>query len=505
MEILEGRIQDLEWELMRGWENEPSSNFSRRAIVDIADIARVMAVKNPLIQQAVSLKMAYTFGQGVSISGEGVFGEVIRDWLDDERNQAEITSHQAMMMLDKGLQCDGNLFLVLFTNRVTGRVRVRSIPLVEIIDIIKNPEDSKEPWFYIRQHSTGNTITAYPDLNYNPINRPTTINIAPWGNIPVETAPVLHIKEGGFSDWDYGLSSLFAAQDWAKAYTRFLEDVATYMSTLSMFAAKVTTGGGKPGLAKAKAKFSSTVPQGLEKNPSFAPGSAFIRGQDGGNFSADWEPIKVSGMAISPEDGRRFILMVCAAIGLPETFLGDVSVGSLATAKSLDRPTELLMQNRQKLWQAILSRLLRYVILQSALATKGKLRKHCSIKYVIDEGERIPQVTWSKNPETGEPYSPTFSVVFPPVVELDTLERVTAIGKAATLDGQVAAGKYIDQKTISRLLFEALGEQATETEFIPRMINNLDEILKLLETGAININELQDWLNLGGKDGTEAD
>jgi hypothetical protein len=60
--------------------------------------------------------------------------------------------------------------------------------------------------------------------------------------------------------------------------------------------------------------------------------------------------------------------MVAAATGMPEFFFGDANVGNHATAKTLDRPTELKFLDRQTLWADIHQDILQYVIDQSALA-----------------------------------------------------------------------------------------------------------------------------------------
>ena len=41
---------------------------------------------------------------------------------------------------------------------------------------------------------------------------------------------------------------------------------------------------------------------------------------------------------------------------------GDLDQGNLATAKTLDRPTELAMMDRQQLWADIFQRLINYQI-----------------------------------------------------------------------------------------------------------------------------------------------
>jgi len=517
--LLENRLAELEYEVSSSWERvsgrQQSEQFTKQTINDISDIARVLALKNPLVRRAITVKSGYTFGQGVAISATHPrINEVVQRFLDDERNQAELTSHQAMLLADRDLQCDGNRFFVLFTNQVTGRVRVRSIPLPEIAEIITNPEDQKEAWYYIRVFtdaaSQQSQVVAYPDYQYTPKQRPSVISSLHYRDVSVRwDAPIYHVKTGGFSDWLFGVSDILAAQDWAKAYNRFLEDVATYMATLSSFAAKVTTSGGRTGITKAQERFSSTVGStGYETNPPPVAGSAFVRSYTStGHPSADWEPVKVSGMSLSPEDGRRFLLMVCAALDMQETFFGDVSVGTLATAKSLDRPTELIMQNRQKLWQSVFTNILRYVIQQAVVAQSGSLADIAIPQVEMDSGEKVVFLRWEKDPETGSPYDPSVFISFPPVVDIDTQDRIDAIVKASTLGGKASAGQVIDMRTTTRLILETLGVERVDETLqrlypegedieVPDTIGSIGEMLSLHSQGIIDTGSVQRLLGI---------
>src|SRR5262249_50712420 len=153
--------------------------------------------------------------------------------------------------------------------------------------------------------------------------------------VPVRwDAPIYHIKTGGFSDMRFGVPEIYAAVDWAKAYKEFLEDWATITRALSRFAWKASTKGGQRGVAALKSRLSTTLGSGAgmgETTPPPVTGSIAVM-SEGNNL----EPIKTAGATTSMEDGRRLLLMVCSALGLPETFFGDVSVGTLATATSLD-------------------------------------------------------------------------------------------------------------------------------------------------------------------------
>jgi hypothetical protein len=146
--------------------------------------------------------------------------------------------------------------------------------------------------------------------------------------------------------------------------------------------------------------------------------------------------------------------MAGAGMGLPETMLsGDVSTGNLATAKSLDRPTELKMRNRQTLWADVYTDILNYVVDQAAIRVNGPLDGHLEVDPYSGDTKVV------LNPDTdGQPMDRGIDINFPSVLEHDPAVRVKAIVDAATLGntmGTVAG--TIDPKTLSRLLLSALG------------------------------------------------
>lgn len=464
---LELALEDVGW-MRTLWAAQ--QEFTKPGLDKIAELARMMRLKNPLIRRAVETKTNYVWGQDVTIrAAHPDVNAVVQSFLTDERNAAELTSHQARLDKEAELQTDGNLFLVLFPSPLTGRVRARSIPMAEVVEIITNPDDAKEPWYYKRVYArqtlsmaTGTptvqqTTAYYPDWRYTPVERPPRIGTA----VVRWESPVFHIKVGAFSDWRFGISELYAALDWARAYKEFLEDVATLMRAYSRFAFKLTTKGGKAGVQAAKARLGTTLggaSGGLDTNPPPVAGSTFIAGE-----SADLTPLNVRGASVAPEDGRRFLLMVAAAVGLPEPFFGDADVGNHATAKTLDRPTELAMKNRQTLWSDVLGSVLTYAVRWAVKAPQGQLRTLGRIVVARDGAERTESVVWGMDPQTGEPIAADVSVTFPPILALDVGDRVDAIVSAATLDGKTPAGT-VDPRTVSRMLLEALGASDIDAE-----------------------------------------
>jgi hypothetical protein len=87
------------------------------------------------------------------------------------------------------------------------------------------------------------------------------------------------------------------------------------------------------------------------------------------------EPIPKTGAIIDAESGRPLAMMVGTALDLPYTLLmGDADLGNLATAKTLDRPTELAMENRRALWESVFRAVLGYAVEASVKAPRGPLR-----------------------------------------------------------------------------------------------------------------------------------
>lgn len=460
IEILTERLADLEFELRnQDWQRltwESENEFSREGLRQIVRLARLMYLKNPLIRRGVNVQADYVFGQGVSIRAEDTtINQVIQGFVDDERNQVELFGHQALLEKEIGLQLDGNLFLTLFTHRLTGRVVVRTLPADEVDEIICDPQDRRSPWYYRRMWNetqftpgSGQTTSVsrtayYPDWRYMPRTKPQVIGGSPvmWD------APVLHVRSGGLADMRFGVSELYASLDWARAYKEFLEDWATITRAYSRFAFNLTAKGGARGVAAAKSALSTTYGNGgvgIETNPPPVTGATFI-----GSEGVKLDPVRTSGATTKMEDGRRLLLMVAAGQGLPETFYGDVSVGTLATATSLDRPTELKFRSRQKLWESVLRTLCRYALAAAVKAPRSPLQGTVTIE---DDGTPSILVRGAD----GTMAAPDIDVAFPPLIEHAMTDTVQAI--------LAAAARLPDERLIASLLLSALGQSDVDAQ-----------------------------------------
>ena len=457
---MQERISELELALEdTGWihlDMMGEFEFSREALRKIARQSKLFYAKNPLIGCAVRTQVNYTFGQGVSTKApHPLVDDVVQTFKNDSKNKAEFTTILAKTQKEIDLQITGNLFFIFFTNDV-GDVRIRTIPFDEITDIKMNPEDRKEPWYYVRHKINGETLAPeselYPDWEYNPKERPDVID----GKKVHWDSPIYHVKTNALSEQKFGVSELYAAQDWAQAYQKFLSDWASIVRSHAKFAWNITTKGGQKARAAGKAKLDSQISQG-KYEPSSSAGSVFLSSED-----TKLSPVKTAGGTTKMNDGRRLLLMVCAATNLPETFFGDVSVGTLATAKSLDRPTELKFKNRQRLWETVIENIYAFVIRMKARFGEGALSGSTEIDEWGEEYFVYADDTENEDPELRDkPINTYVDVSFPKLVEDDMKATVNAVVSAATLNGKVMAG-VLDSEYVAEQLLRALGETSIE-------------------------------------------
>jgi hypothetical protein len=276
------------------------------------------------------------------------------------------------------------------------------------------------------------------------------------GGVTVETdIPVYHVKVGGVAGMKFGVPDVYAAIEWAVAYKDFLADWSKISRSLSRYS--WSYGAGKKKVSSIKSKLGTTIDMdNQEHNPAAVTASTAILPE-----GQSMLPINKQGASLSPADGRWLRAMVGSATDIPDTILGaDPDMGNLATAKTLDRPTELAMGSRQKLWADVFRDILFFVEYWSVKAPSGKLEGT-----ITEEDGRIlielgldPEVDPLTGKPSGEPLDSTIDVSFPPILEPNVREAVDAIviAQAGAIAGGPAVGLLPPRET-SRLLMLALG------------------------------------------------
>lgn len=333
MSFLEERIAELEFSTEdRGWQRLGNTNDYELDILHLKQIvarARIFFLHNPLINRAVSLQADYVFAQGLNIvATDKKINPVIQKFIDDSGNQRELTGHQARLEKEQTLMLDGNVFLVLFTKKQDdGFVSVRSVIVDEITNIITNPDDSNEVWYYQREWSStplsGGTVInkrLYPDINYDPQIKPANLN-----SIDIDwNAPIYHVKVGALAKSRFGVPEVYCALDWADAHRNFLQDWATIVRMYARWALQLKVPGGKSAVAAAKTKLGDTITSdnSVNRNPATIAGGIFTTTKEGAELSV----LKTSGATTSAQDGREIRMMVAAALGIPDCYDSETEV-----------------------------------------------------------------------------------------------------------------------------------------------------------------------------------
>ena len=221
------------------------------------------------------------------------------------------------------------------------------------------------------------------------------------------------------------------------------------MAALNQIAMSITTKGGQQALEGVKQQLGTTVgPSSAlwDTNPPAVAGSTFASGP-----GTKLEVLKARGAGQSPEDARQYKLMACMVAGVPETFLGDVSTGNLATATSLDRPTETVFLEKQESWREDLITICTFVLQVSRRAPAGKLRESHRSEVVIRECGRK---TLENGRRVYEAFTKRTGVIevkadFPAIREGDIPSLVDATLKAMAID-RLGQEHGLDPKTAVR-------------------------------------------------------
>ena len=405
---------------------QAEQGLDRDHLVTQSKLHRVFATANALIKRGLSLRAAYVFGQGVGTTAEGKdANRVVQSFLDDPKAREVLFGAQAQEDLENLLGTDGNVFICMVTDRMTGQVTPRLIPFEEITEIISAPGDRATVWYYRREWSefdpeTGRTVQRkayYPQLRYSPVTKQRYIGSNDERYPVMRDMPVYHVKVNAQAFQKWGIGDTYAAIPWARMYKEFLEDWATLMKSLSKVAWSHTR------LNYSRGSQQQRV-DALQKMGDMTPGSS-VSMAPGDRIEA----VPKSGATIDSESARPLATMVAAALGLPVTTLmsDPGQTGARAVAETLSFPTRLGFEARQEVWRETRRQLLEYVLLQAVAAPRGPLRGR-----VVRDGDSLQA-------ELPNKADATLTIVFPPLDEtpvetiMEALVKADSTGKAPPL------------------------------------------------------------------------
>jgi hypothetical protein len=465
-------------------------HMDRRNLNNIVRLAVWMAIKNPITCRSVNVQADYVFGQGISFVAKHPWvQEVVDEFINYRENRKSLTSHTAMLRAEKRQQVYGSIFFILYTNRQTGRVIVRNLSTLDVTDIICDPDDREKEWYVKCSVSGSDHVTrvvyypAYGIDEYSGIPVPWVVDPttnSDHGEI-LWNAPVLHVAYNKLGHEKFALPEVYPQLDWALAYKRFLEDWTSIIRAFARMAMKITGLSGKKqaGASKSLLQTSTSLSNPIEGNPSPAAASIGLFGK-----GVDVEPIKTAGSTTPASEGDSVMNMAGCAVGLPNTFFGDAGKGNFATSKTLDRPTELKMISRQKLWNETFTDILNYVVLQAVVAPEGILAAK-GASYVeardVFDGRVIVTPTYPPNDDeqygdVGQPIDPCVTVHFPELLERNVADRVRSLINAVTAFGKPFTDIIPDKRLVAKLLLQALNVPDAES-YIPSFVAMWEENL----------------------------
>lgn len=325
----------------KGWVNLSVSSAAGINVLSDAkrkeavNKARYYATMDPLARQAVRLWTDYTFGTGMTWSAkdEKANDALAKFWYAPE-NSGVLSARGQRKSSDK-LLIDGEIFFALFLGP-QGQATIRRIDPLEITEIITDPDDLEDVRYFKREWSDtqGQQHAAYYRSFNNQKDQPCKDSTGATVKA-TEDALVYHLAINTIGQ--RGNSTLLPALDWIKLYRQFLASRVAIMLALARFAWKVKVKGGSQAVTAAKDVYQDQTP---------AAGSVAIE-----NMGAELQPIRTdSGARNAYDDGRQIKLQICSGTGWPEQYFGDISIGNLATAKTVELPVLKMCQSYQTIW-----------------------------------------------------------------------------------------------------------------------------------------------------------
>ena len=326
------KLEDEGWINLSADTGEIITSMERIANLKLS---RLYYTKDPLARQAIRLWTDYTFGNGMTWQTEDEKAKkALEGFWDSKSNQAVLSAKGQRKSSDK-LLVDGEVFFAIFLGG-NGMATIRRIDPLEIAEIITNPDDIEDVRFY-RRKWTDRQGSAHETIYRSTTNlkgeaTQDALGVSIQKN---DDALIYHLTYNTIDQ--RGNPLLLPALDWIKQYRRFLASRIAIMLALSKFAWRTKVKGGLAAVEAIKAK---------THQQEIAAASQLLE-----NEGVTTTPIKTeTGASSAYQDGRMIKLQIAAAVGIPEQYFGDISIGNLATAKTVELPMMKMFQSYQKVW-----------------------------------------------------------------------------------------------------------------------------------------------------------
>lgn len=400
-------VEDSTWNNLSrddAYQQGEGEHEDRRTLIERA---RVAARRNPLARVAIDLLQHYVLGQGVALkaSNRPIVARLVDEFMNDPRNQKVLTSHQAMKEFLETLGTDGDFFIVLYPDDVSGTLQLGTIDALNVIDAIPDPKNAKvTKWYKVRSPSrTYNFGTDSWDIN--PLGLDSHVYYRDWQN--ADDAPTgmggklqngLVYQVSIYRRGRFGRSMFATAIDWLNVHKRFVGDRATINQAAAAVAWKKKRTGPASDVANEAGRLRSSLvgnPQRIDTNPPRTAGATIVENQ---GTSLEWMKTDTGGGA-ADFDERKLRMMAGAGMGgIPIHYFGDEGNANLATATAMELPMLKAYEDWQKLLGDTLLEVLDFML--STAHKAGRLgERDDSRKYA--EHNTTPQEVMDAPDQTG--------------------------------------------------------------------------------------------------------
>ena len=368
-----------------GWETIGTMGYwtDTTAERERAELESVRLYKySPLAQWAVWLWTGWGLGDKVTVTPNAAgAAEVWEEFWAAQRN-ACMLGEDVIQELSNWLLVRGNQYLVFFASEMDGEARVRRIPPGEIVEIVTNPEDATDPWFYKRDWTQTSGGVAgeqrtmyYPDwqvffeegleekwdrlVGMNVVagdaeraDRANSDGGEALGGEPRTgtVACVLHVNHNRKDDESLlGWPVLTTGRHWMDAHKRFAQDRLTVAAGKAMFVRRKKVQGGSRALSSIADTIRTTLSATnyTERNPPAVAGSVEL---DNAMVGTEDLPM-TTGASDAKADNAMFSWMALLGAGLFPTSAG-LDTARWATALEMDKAQAMLFERYGTFWAA---------------------------------------------------------------------------------------------------------------------------------------------------------
>ncbi|HUT18004.1 MAG TPA: hypothetical protein VM366_02500 [Anaerolineae bacterium] len=331
---------------------------------------------SPLAQWTIWLWTGWGLGDRITVELEDDAGQEAWDeFWGAQRNKA-ILGADKIHELSDWLLVKGDRFLAYYAaagGTKSGDVTVRTVLPSEVEEIIANPEDASETWFYKRRVSAkggGTEAWYYPDwalffsddgkavnavwqtlLDARVVTssdkRADRVNLSEQAGVGTVVCiqHIAHNRKDEASPWGWPITT--CAAPWMRAHKQFAEARLGAALSKAQFARRSTVAGGSRGVQSVL----STIRSGLSRT-SFTdtnpPGVAGAWGVQNQAMSTEELPM-TTGASDAKEDNALFSWVALLGGGLFPTSAG-LDTSRWATALEMDKAQSMLFEKYRTFW-----------------------------------------------------------------------------------------------------------------------------------------------------------